>query len=107
MDQRIVLLTIVGMALVTVVPRVMPLLLLTSRQLPRVVVVWLRYVPAAVLAAMLFPALLIQDGVVDVSFSNPFCWVGLVTFAVTWRSGSFFGTVLSGVGLMALWRYVV
>lgn len=107
MDQQVVLVTIVGMALVTVVPRVLPLLLLSSRQLPKVVVVWLRYVPAAVLAAMLFPALLVQDGALEVGFSNPFCWVGLVAFGVAWRSGSFFGTVLSGVGLVALWRYVV
>ena len=50
MEQEIVFLTLLGMLAVTYVPRVLPVLMLSSRRLPPAVVAWLRYVPVAVLA---------------------------------------------------------
>ena len=49
------LLLILGMALVTYIPRVAPLLLLSSRQLNPHLMRWLEMVPPAVLAALLAP----------------------------------------------------
>jgi len=105
MDQKIVFFTLIGMALVTFIPRIMPLILLSSRQLPQAVVIWLRYVPAAVLAAMLFPALMLRDGKLDLGFGNPFLWAALPAFFIAWKTKSFFGTVVTGIFLVALWRY--
>ena len=61
MDQQRVFLTILGMAVVTYLPRLMPTWFLSSRSLPHWLVVWLRFVPVAVLSAMLFPSVL-TDG---------------------------------------------
>jgi branched-subunit amino acid transport protein len=52
-------LLIILMALVTYLPRVLPMLLLSRRTLPRAAVLWLSYVPVAVLAALLAPASLL------------------------------------------------
>ena len=41
---------ILGMLAVTYVPRVIPVLLLSSKKLPQVLVRWLSYVPVTVLA---------------------------------------------------------
>ena len=69
MDQNVVLLTILGMGLVTYLPRLLPLLILTrqraedpARAMPPLLEAWLRHVPAAVMAAMLFPSLFIAEG---------------------------------------------
>jgi len=107
MDQSLVFLTILGMLLVTYLPRLLPVWLLAKRNLPRVVMIWLRYVPAAVLAAMLFPALIIQDGVLDVSLSNLYLLAFIPTLLVAWKTRSLFGAVITGMVFIALARLVM
>jgi branched-subunit amino acid transport protein len=104
MDQQTIWLTIAGMALVTVIPRLLPVWLLAGRSLPPLVVAWLRYVPVAVLAAMLAPSLVLQQGQLDFSWSNLYFWVSLPTFAVAWKTRSLFLTVVTGMGALALIR---
>ncbi|MBI9078960.1 MAG: AzlD domain-containing protein [Pseudodesulfovibrio sp.] len=105
MDEKIVFLTIVGMTLVTYVPRVVPMLALASKNLPEPLVRWLSFVPTAVLSAMLFPALLLKDATFDFSFENFFLWASIPAFLLAWRTKSFFGTVALGIGLVAVGRY--
>jgi branched-subunit amino acid transport protein len=106
MDQRIILLTILGMALVTYVPRLMPVFLLSSRSLPPLVVAWLRYVPVAVLAAMLFPSLLVQENQLNLGPDNLFLWAAFPTLLVAWKTRSLFGSVVTGMIVVAAARYV-
>lgn len=68
-------------------------------------VTWLGYVPAAVLAAMLVPGVLLQDGAIDFSFDNFFLWAAIPTFLLTLKTRSFFGAVLLGMTLVAGGRY--
>ncbi len=105
MDEKIVFLTIVGMTLVTYIPRVAPVLALASRTLPEPLVRWLSFVPTAVLSAMLFPSLLLNDGSFDFSPSNYFLWAAIPAFILAFRAKSFFGTVALGMALVAAGRY--
>lgn len=103
---------IAGMALVTYLPRVAPLMLLSSRQLSPQLMRWLEMVPPAVLAALLAPELLLQsdpDGAkrLFVSLDNIFLLAALPTVIVGWLSKSFFGTVAVGMGTVALLRYLM
>jgi branched-subunit amino acid transport protein len=107
MDQEMIFLTIAGMLAVTYIPRMVPLVALASRNLPESVVRWLSYVPAAVLSSMLFPALLIKDGAVDVSPDNYFLWAAVPAFILAWRTRSFFGTVALGMALVAAGRHFI
>jgi branched-subunit amino acid transport protein len=105
MDQRLIFLTILGMLLVTYLPRVLPMLVLSSKSLPPVVELWLRYVPVAVLAAMLFPTLLVQEHHVTLGFDNVFLWAAFPTVIMAWKTRSFFGAVVVGMALVAIARY--
>ena len=95
------------MAAVTYLPRLLPLWLLASRTLPRPVVVWLRYVPVAVLAAMLSPALILQEGQLGIRLGNLFLWAAVPTFLVAWRRRSMFGAVIVGMAVVALARLLL
>jgi branched-subunit amino acid transport protein len=106
MDQTLIFLTILGMALVTYIPRLLPVALLSSRSLPPLAIAWLRFVPVAVLAALLFPSLLIQEGRADISPGNLFFWAGLPTLLVAWKTRSLFGSVVVGMALVAAARYL-
>lgn len=105
MDQTLIFWTIIGMAVVTYLPRLIPTLFLSGRNLRPVIIAWLRLVPPAVLAAMLAPSLIIKDDQVDLRVDNLFFWAALFAFPVAWKSKSLFATVVVGMGLVALGRY--
>jgi branched-subunit amino acid transport protein len=61
----------------------------------------LRFVPASVLAALVFPALTHPTGVLDLSFGNYRLLAGLVGALVAWRTRNVLLTLLAG--MFALW----
>lgn len=107
MDESLVFLTIVGMGAVTYLPRVLPMLLLSGRNLAPWISRWLSFIPATVLAALLAPGLVCQDGRLDLSLDNLFLMAAIPTFFVAWWFKSFFGTVATGMGLVAIARYLL
>ncbi|MBU1003399.1 MAG: AzlD domain-containing protein [Proteobacteria bacterium] len=106
MDQRLIFATIVGMALVTYIPRAVPLIALASRNLPPLMVRWLSYVPTAVLSAMLAPCLLLGEGELNLGLDNLFLLAAIPTFATAIFTRSFFGSVAVGMGVVAAGRYL-
>lgn len=107
MDEKLVLLTILGMAVVTYLPRVFPLLALSGKKLPDIVVEWLGYVPAAVLAAMLFPSLLFFEGSLSISKENLFFWAALPTLAAAILTKKLFLPVVVGMLTIILGRWLM
>ena len=99
-----VLVIILGTALVTVVPRILPLALLSRINMPDRAVRWLGHVPVAVLAALLAQSVLLADGQLDSSLNNLALIAIIPTLLVALRTRSLVGTVLTGVVSMALLR---
>ena len=98
---------IAGMALVTAVPRVAPILLLSGRKMPKIVEKWLSFIVPAILSALLLPQLLIGPGQPPaLSFFNPALLATFPTFLVAWWTKSLSGTVAAGVVAMALLRFL-
>ncbi|MEF2146166.1 MAG: AzlD domain-containing protein [Desulfovibrionaceae bacterium] len=106
MSQQTLLLTILGMALVTYLPRALPALALASRDLHPALRRFLSFVPVTVLAALLLPSLLAPEAHLDLAPENVMLWVSLPLFAFCWKTRSFFGTVAVGMGLVALARWL-
>ena len=106
MDQREIFLTILGMAAVTYLPRLLPAWLLSSRSLPWWLAAWLRNIPVAVLSAMLFPAIMAHRGQLWIGPRNLFLLAALPTLLVAWKTRSLFGSVITGLVVVALGRLV-
>ncbi len=104
MGSSTVIITLIGMALVTYLPRLLPAWFLRNKKLPPFLVAWLRYVPIAVLSALLLPALLIQDNGLNLSPFNLYLWAAIPAVWIAWRTKSMFGTVITGMLLVALAR---
>lgn len=97
-------LLIAGMALVTFAVRYPVLALVGKIPLPERVFQALRYVPPAVLAAIVVPAVLLPDGTtLDISPGNARLVAALVAGLVAWRTRSLLLTIV--VGMAALWLY--
>lgn len=96
-------LTIIGMGVITFLIRLSFIALSDRLSVPDVVQRGLRYVPVAVLAAIIAPAMLQPNDVLDISLSNFHLLAGLVAIAVAWRTQNVIWTVVSG--MLALWLF--
>ena len=101
MKQEEYVVLVFGMGLVTYLPRWFPLFFLSRRNLPQLVVEWLDLIPAAILSALLFPALVTVGEPRQISLLQPELWVGIPTFAFALKTKSLGGTVI--VGMLLFW----
>lgn len=94
------LLVVIAMALVTYLPRLIPLLLLGNQKLPRFLSTFLQFVPYAVLAALIFPGVLSSTGDISSSAAG-----ALASFVLSWLRFNIMLVVLGGIGvaLLASW----
>jgi|AntRauTorckE6833_2_1112554.scaffolds.fasta_scaffold00160_13 branched-subunit amino acid transport protein len=88
---------ILGMTLVTYIPRMLPVTLLSKVKIPDLVVRILKFVGPAILAALLAPTLFITDGSVDISLQNNYLLAAIPTFFTAYLSRSIFITVFAGM----------
>ncbi len=105
MEQQVVFFVIMGMCLVTYIPRVAPMLVLASRSMPEPVVRWLSFVPTAVLSAMLLPSIVAPGNQLALTSDNLFLWAGVPAFVLAVTTRSFFGTIALGMAIVAGARY--
>ncbi len=60
----------------------------------------LRYVPPAVLTAIIFPELLMQDGGLELSAGNFRLVAGMIAALVAWRTKNVMLTVVAGMAVL-------
>jgi len=89
--------TILGMAAVTYLTRVTPMLVLKERSVSPRGRAYLSNVPVAVLTALVAPGLLVSDGSLFLSPANRELLAGLVCIAWAFKSRSMLQTILAGV----------
>ena len=95
------LILVVGMGLVTYIPRWFPIFFLSRRQLPQWFSEWLDLIPVAILSALVFPELVTGGNPRYLDFSQPQLWVALPTFLFALKTKSLGGTVV--VGMLLFW----
>ena len=101
------LLLVAGMAAVTFAIRYPVLVLVGKIPLPESVFRALRYVPPAVLTAIIVPAVLMPKGTVDVSPTNAYLVAGIVSALVAWRTKSLLLTIIIGMAVMLIWQALI
>lgn len=101
-----ILLMIIGASIVTIIPRVLPLVLLSRLQLPVWVMRWLSHVPIAVMAALVGQSLLTHDGKLSIPHNGIELLAAIPTFAVALFTRSLLGTVVVGIITVMLLRFV-
>jgi len=94
-------LTIFAAGLITYATRLSFILLFERIQIPAWLRRALRYVPAAVLSAIILPELVFQDGTLAVTPTNPRLLAGIVAILIAWRTKNILLTLVSG--MVTLW----
>lgn len=98
MNAELVL-TLAAIAIGTFLLRFSFVYLYSRLHLPKWLVRAMPYVPAAVLSALIFPALLIQDQQVFVSVQNQRLIAGIIAMLVSWYTKNLFATIFIGLGV--------
>ena len=103
MSTSLLWITIIAAGLLTFVLRWSFIALIDSVEMPVSIRRALRFVPAAVLSAIIAPAVIVQDGAIDVSLHNLHLIAALLAAAVAvpWRTRNIFYTITAG--MLVLW----
>ncbi|CAG0980440.1 hypothetical protein ARNL5_02436 [Anaerolineae bacterium] len=94
-------LIILAMGIVTFGIRLLPIVLLGRIEIPLVVQRALRFVPPAVLSAIIAPELLMPGGEFSLSLDNARLIAGVIATVVAWRTKNVLATI--AVGMITFW----
>lgn len=96
---------IVASGIVTLLPRVLPLMVLSRFRLPEPVAEWLKHVPVAVMSALIAQSLFLAD---DKPVQGPTLEMAaaVIAFWVAVKTRSLLGTVLAGVACTMVLRWL-
>ncbi len=93
-----------GMAVVTFGIRYTLFAAAEQIRLPESLAQSLKYVPPAVLTAIIVPSVLMPAGTIDVSPQNAYLIAALVAFIVGWFRENLLLTIVSGMTAFFLWQ---
>lgn len=93
---------LLGSSVVTLIPRILPFVVLSKIQLPTWGMRWLGYIPVAVMAALLGQSLLVADG--RFAPQQDGLWAAVPAFLVAFFTRSLLATVLVGMAAMIVFR---
>jgi len=101
MEEKILIFLMAG---VTALPRLLPMWFFSGRTFSPFLTAWLKFVPVAVLAAMVGPELFLKKGELYLSVSNLYLWAALPTLVVGFWKKNLVLTVVTGIVALALLR---
>lgn len=101
MDKKTILI-VLGMSIVTYIPRALPIVILSKLKIPDWFLNWLKYIPVAVLSALLVPGILVSDGAMNFSLGNRSLIAAVPCILIAAKTKNLFITVLSGMLVMLL-----
>ena len=82
MNDTTFIIIILGAMVVTYIPRMLPLVLLSKSKLPKKVEEFLDYIPIAILGSILFSTLIYRNDSIDLSIDNEYLFAGILTVIV-------------------------
>lgn len=101
MSDASIWMMIIGVSVVSLSPRILPVALFSRFEFPALVKEWLSFVAPAVLGALTAVSVLAPQGEIDISAQNIYIWAFIPTLAVAVKTKSLFYTLIVGIVAMA------
>jgi branched-subunit amino acid transport protein len=99
-------LTMIAIGIATFALRLSFIYLFGRVEIPGLVIQALRYVPPAVLSAIVFPELLMPAGQLNLSLGNGRLIAGFLAALVAWRTKNVVLTILTGMVALYIWMAI-
>jgi len=93
---------IIGVSLVSLLPRILPIAWFSRFEFPPLIKKWLSFVAPAVLGALTALSILAPNGEIEICASNIYIWAFLPTFLTALKTKNLFYTLLVGILIMAV-----
>jgi branched-subunit amino acid transport protein len=93
---------IIGVSIVSILPRILPVALFSRFEFPAPLKRWLSFVAPAVLSSLTALSVLAPDGYIDISIQNMYIWAFIPTILTAIKTRSLFYSLLVGIVTMAL-----
>ncbi len=97
-------LTIITVGILTYMTRLSSIVILGRRQIPARLSRALRFVPPAVLSALIFPELLLSSSDQTISIFNERLIAGLLAAIIAWRTKNVLLTIIVGMVVLVILR---
>ena len=102
MNNSQLILTIIIISIGTFLFRFSFIYLFGRFQLPLWVQNSMKFVPSAVLSALVFPAIIIKEDIIWISPQNPRLIAGIIAMFIAWRTKNLLLTIVVGLGVFWL-----
>jgi len=93
---------IITVGFLTYLTRLSFIVILSHWQTPPIIQRALRFVPIAVLSAIILPELIFYNNTMKISADNPRLLAGIIAIAVAWKTKNVAWTVIVGMGILLL-----
>lgn len=100
-------LTMIAVGILTFGIRLSFIVILDRWQPPDIIQRSLRFVPVAVLTAIIVPELVMPGGTVDISIGNLRLLAGIVAILVAWKTKNIVWTIIAGMGVLLGLQYFI
>lgn len=88
---------IIGIAVLTYIPRALPIVYLSKKKLPTWLIEWMKFIPAGIFAALISPGIFTKGGSLDISFSNIELISSAIVLIVSLKKKSLGLSIFAGV----------
>nr|WP_315529921.1 AzlD domain-containing protein [Carnobacterium maltaromaticum] len=98
---------ILGMAVVTYLPRMLPMLLLNNREIPEKIVRWMSFIPVSIFAALIFSDIFFWENKFSINpLENLKLIPAILVFFIAYKTKNIMWSIVFGVvgiSLMVWW----
>ena len=102
MSETSIWIMIIGVSIVSILPRILTVALFSRFEFPAPLKRWLSFVAPAVLSSLTALSVLAPDGYIDISIQNMYIWAFIPTILTAIKTRSLFYSLLVGIVTMAL-----
>lgn len=104
--QLSILIIILGCAIVTFIPRIIPFIVIRNIQLPKILIKWLSFIPICIFTALVVDSFIIQDNKSLLSIDWSILAAIIPTLIIALWTKSLSVTVIVGIICMASVRFL-
>lgn len=106
MFDKTIIITIIGMFLVTYIPRVFPVIILSKYKTGDAFNKIIKYIPISVFVGLITKEVLFIDGNINLSTNNVFIVPTIIVFIISAKYKSIGLSIVSGIASIAIASYI-
>lgn len=107
MNNNYILFTIIGMAIVTYIPRVLPMLIFSKKEMPEDLKEIMKFIPVAILSSLVAKDIFFNGDNLELYLTNPKIIASLIVLLIAYKFKSIGISIATGIISIYLLGFIV